>query len=272
MKPKTLVLYHANCVDGFTAAWAFRLHLGDDAEYLPVNYQQAPPDVAGRTVFVLDFSYPRDVMEQMHDEASSLLVLDHHKTAQGALDGLPFARFDMNRSGARMAWDWGAPLGELARTRTRPWLIDYVEDRDLWRWQLPDSQAVNAYIGTVPRSFQEWDRLSTTRLDEIVVAGQGALAFIGRYVREMALQSRIMPFANCYVPVVNAPYICTSELVGELAEGQPFAVGWFQRADGKFQYSLRSREGGVDVSEVAKRHGGGGHKHSAGFVLDTRIF
>lgn len=71
-------------------------------------------------------------------------------------------------------------------------------------------------------------------------------------------------FRTC--PSCDTP--CSSELVGKLAEGPvPFAVGWFQRGDGKYAYSLRSR-GEYDVSKLAVRYGGGGHRNAAGFQSD----
>lgn len=63
---------------------------------------------------------------------------------------------------------------------------------------------------------------------------------------------------------VNAT-VLSSEIAGALAENRPFGVCWFERGDGKRVYSLRSRDGGVDVSEVAKMYGGGGHRNAAGF-------
>jgi len=62
---KTQVLYHANCPDGFCAAWAAYTVFGDDAEYLPVQYGQDPPDVAGNRVYIVDFSYKREVMRRI---------------------------------------------------------------------------------------------------------------------------------------------------------------------------------------------------------------
>jgi len=59
---KRLVIYHANCIDGYTSAWAAWRKYGDDAEYLPASYGDPAPDVTGRWVLVVDFSYPRDVM------------------------------------------------------------------------------------------------------------------------------------------------------------------------------------------------------------------
>jgi hypothetical protein len=263
---KRLVIYHANCIDGYTAAWAAWLKYGDEAEYRPASYGDAPPDVTGRHVLVVDFSYPRDVMSKMNDEALTLSVFDHHKTAQAALDGLNFATFDMARSGAGLTWD-------ILHRKGRPWLIDYVEDRDLWRWALRDSKEINAWISACKRdNFDDWSMLEKAGDQAARARGEAVLTFIDRYVSEMVEQSRLVEFEGRRIPIVNAPYINISELVGKLAESAPFALGWFQRADGLYAYSLRSRGvDGIDVSEIAKKYGGGGHRNSAGFALAERL-
>ena len=146
-------------------------------------------------------------------------------------------------------------------------------NRDLWRFKYDKSKEVNAWIGAVRRdSFADWTALSDTPLPDVIEKGKAILAYVDRYVAEMVAQARIIDFAGARVPIVNAPYIGISELVGKLAESAPFAVGWFQRADGLYAYSLRSRgPDGVDVSEIAKRYGGGGHRNSAGFALSERL-
>jgi hypothetical protein len=116
---KPLVIYHGKCPDGMTAAWAVRKALGE-GDYVPANHGDAPPDVAGRDVVIVDFSYRRAIMEAMFAEAKSLLVLDHHKSAEAELADLPFATFDMGRSGAGMAWDWFHP------GQPRPALVNLV--------------------------------------------------------------------------------------------------------------------------------------------------
>lgn len=265
---KTIVIYHAHCLDGFTAAWSAWKRYGDnDVEYVPASYGDPPPDVTDCFTVVVDFSYPRDVMLDMKKRASGLSVFDHHKTAKEALDGLPFALFDMDRSGAGITWD------ALHPEKPRPWLVDFVEDRDIWRWKLSKSKEVNAWIGACRRdSFADWECLSAMPLDKVIEKGEVVLAYIDRYVSEMVEQARVVEVDGQRVPMVNAPYICISELVGKLAESAPFAVGWFQRSDGLYAYSLRSRgPEGVDVSEIAKKYGGGGHRNSAGFTLAERL-
>jgi uncharacterized protein len=255
------VLYHADCADGFTAAWVAWRKYGETAEYIPVQYGSEPPSVAGAAVLILDFSYPRAVLERMHAEAQSLTVIDHHKTAAADLAGLDYAVFDMERSGAGLAWD------ELIGTG-RPALVDYVEDRDLWRWKLHRSHAINAYIGLTPRLFDAWDRLANELAmpGRVADLGDVALRVTENYVDGKLKSTKKAFIGGYWVRCVNTTF-ATSETVGALAEGQPFAAGWFQKDDGSFVYSLRSREGGVDVSEVAKEYGGGGHRNAAGFAV-----
>src|SRR6185369_13948753 len=104
---KSLIIYHAGCMDGAAAALAAWLKFGDEAEYRPASYGDAAPtdeEMHDRHVYVLDFSYPRaelDRMFRMHCSGQfEFCVLDHHKTAQADLAGLPFCTFDMSKSGA----------------------------------------------------------------------------------------------------------------------------------------------------------------------------
>ena len=163
MSNKTpLCIYHGNCADGFTAAWAVRKALGEDVEFFPGVYQSSPPDVANRHVVLVDFSYKRPVLDEMAGSANSILILDHHKTAADDLAGYqvpfgnswrrhldninqdvcegcagrPYALFDMERSGAQLAWDF------FHEGTKRPNLVDYVADRDLWQFRLPLSREV----------------------------------------------------------------------------------------------------------------------------------
>lgn len=278
---RPLVLYHGpDCPDGFCAAWVSHRVLGDGADYLPVQYGQPPPDGADdkdRGLYVLDFSYPRDVTFRLaalrHER---VVVLDHHKTARAALDGLEIelasnncgdaltAVFDVGKSGARLAWEHFFP-GEPA-----PWLVAYVEDRDLWAWKLPFSREVSAGLAARPRTFAEWDELGRhpRRPPGLTQEGAAVLRYQSRLVDSACANAREVDIDGHKVLAVNATCLF-SEVAGKLAEGRPFGAAWFVRGDGKKVWSLRSRDGGVDVSEVARRHGGGGHRNAAGYEEDA---
>jgi hypothetical protein len=260
---RPLVLHHGGCADGFCAAWIVRKILGDGAEYLPVNHGQEPPDVSGRDVTILDFSYRRPVLQEMVARARSLLVLDHHKTAEADLRDCPWAHFDLSHSGARLAWDHFFP------GQPRPWLVDYTEDRDLWRWNLPESQAVNAALCSYPMTFPAWDDLARRGHESLIPEGQAILRYQEEEILKATANATYQEVAGYRVPCVNSTTLI-SEIAGRLAEAPdaPFAACWFERGDGKRIYSLRSRKGGIDVSEVARRMGGGGHPQAAGFEVE----
>jgi oligoribonuclease NrnB/cAMP/cGMP phosphodiesterase (DHH superfamily) len=281
---KRVVLYHGDgCPDGFTAAWVAWLRFGDGATYLPVRYQEPPPEEAwlADELFVLDFSYPRSTMEALAERVFMIVVLDHHKTAEAELAGwAPKGSgrvvFDMERSGAKLAWDELSDDGTRGLTfpptdrfqqghRWSPkWLVDYVEDRDLWRFALPDSRKVAAALRAEPMTFDAWSFFAQCGLDRAMRDGDVVLSYDQRTIERMQTRAREGEIGGHKISVVNATHL-HSELLEGLAAGKPFAASWWQREDGLFQYSLRSGPDGLDVSAIAKGYGGGGHMHAAGF-------
>lgn len=281
-----LCIYHGNCADGFGAAWSVRYALGDDVDFYPGVYQDPPPDVAGRDVIMVDFSYKRPVTEEIIEQASSLLILDHHKSASEDLAGLPGARpgyrshveylgapgcssvgvlFDMERSGAGLAWDYfvgGA----------RPPLIDHIEDRDLWRFKLDGTREIQAVVFSYPYDFDVWDDLVARSLaddDRGRMIEEGA-AIERKHHKDVAelveTFKRRMAIGGYEVWAANLPYTLTSDAGNLMAQGEPFAACYWDTPDGRV-FSLRSTADGADVSEVAKRYGGGGHRNASGFRL-----
>jgi hypothetical protein len=259
-----LVLYHGRCLDGHTAAWAAR-HVWPGAEFVPISYGIDPLAVPadGRDLYLLDYCPGSRALQELASRARSTWVLDHHKSAFEDCGDLPYTTFDMKRSGAGLAWD------ELVGL-PRPWVVDYVEDADLHHYQLPYSAEVNAHISALPLTFDAWDELVSRDPIELIPSGKGVLSHIHKCAAEMAKEARVQPFGRHRdVPVVNVPYMLADATVGLLARDHAFAAGWFQRSDGLYQYSLRSLE--VDVSQVAREFGGGGHPRTAGFVAEQRV-
>lgn len=281
----TLCIYHGKCADGFTAAWAVHKGLGETAEFVPGVYGEPPPDCTGRDVLMVDFSYKRPVIETMAAVARSILVLDHHKTAREDLLGLGYipkaygdftetddaaARvgviFDMDRSGAQIAWDFFQPGIK------RPNLVDYVGDRDLWRFALPLSREVNAYIFAHDYTFTNWDYLDAATRDHM---GLQAVAEMGGAIEKkhhkdvaelVGVMKRRMVIGGRSVPVANIPYTLTSDAGHLMAKGEPFAACYWDTPNGRV-FSLRSTDDGLDVSAVAKGYGGGGHPRASGFQM-----
>lgn len=251
---RPLVIYHGDCPDGFGAAYAAWKLYGDGADYLPVNHGEPPPDMRGRSVMVADFAYDRRTTEALAEQAASLVVLDHHRSAEAEIGDLPQCVFDMNRSGAVMAWEYLHKDGP-------PLLLQYVQDRDLWRNQLPESDEVSAALRAKPFDFQIWDSLD---VDQLRAEGRILLAYQRRMIERIAAHASPVEVAGVRVPTVNSP-VLQSELGDRLAKGHPFAAVWWQGAGEVARWSLRSTPEGLDVSVIATRFGGGGHRTAAGF-------
>lgn len=272
-----IVIYHSGCADGFCAAWLLWRQF-PDAKFVPANYGDVPPDVTGTICYVVDFSYPRDVLEEMNSKAEMLVVLDHHKTAQAELDGLPYCRFDMKKSGSRLTWEYIQTSIKSERVtqcgEQPPWLVAYTEDRDLWRWELDQSREVNACLRSYGFDFEVWNKLNEGYVFDLAMQGAAILRDQSLTVKAKAEQAHIVTVLGVDHPrwkVANATTLI-SETAGELAKETMVGCCWFEMADGSRVYSLRTiAESNVDCSAMAKNFGGGGHPGAAGFKLSAGV-
>lgn len=268
MKP--LIIYHANCLDGFGAAYAAHAGLSAqniEAEYYAASHGDEPPDCSGRDVYIVDFSYKRNVLKEICATAKTVTILDHHITAQDELEGLEQEHanltvvFDMDKSGAVLSW-------EHFHQTAVPRLLLHVQDRDLWRFELEGTDEINTALMSYPFSFEFWEQLagSEERLAELRSEGDTLNRYRQQLIEQYKSRAIIGKLAGYEVPVVNAPHAIISELLGELAMEYPFAAG-YQDKGTKRSWSLRSRrDGGADVSKIAESFGGGGHRNAAGFA------
>lgn len=288
-----IIIYHDHCADGFGAAWACWKKWADKPEYAPANYGQTPPDVAGKHVLIVDFSYKRDVLAAMAKTAASIIVLDHHKTAQADLAdwciddvagdfwadddplshayrndefiGQPIAAlFDMEKSGAVLAW-------EFCHEEPVPMLLRLIQDRDLWRFTMPETKPFGLWLRSEELSFKRFDSINY-RLEmgntEIMAEARAMQRFFDAKVEEIASFAKFRGVAEHNPIVVNCPPMFASEVGHALLEkhpNAPFSAMWYEAGD-KRMWSLRSRDDRQDVSEVAAVFGGGGHRNAAGFA------
>lgn len=250
-----VVLYHAECLDGFGAAWAIWKKF-PAATFTPVKHGLPPPaGLSGKKIVIVDFSYSRPVLEALAKDAASLLVLDHHVTAEKALAGLPYTYFDQKKSGAVLAWEW-------AHQQPAPRLLLHVQDKDLWQWALPGSREVNAALSSYPFDFRLWDSF---RQEALEAEGRAILRYEHEMVGKLVKEQVLVTFQGKTVPAVQSAIL--NSQIGERLSGQhPFVIIWHDR-DGRRYFSLRSREDGPDVEAIARQYGGGGHTHAAGFSV-----
>jgi uncharacterized protein len=261
-----LIIYHAGCTDGFGAAYSAWKCLGNRAKYYACQHGSPPPDVKGKTVAILDFSFKNDITKKMIEDARDLIVIDHHKSAVVELHDIPNTHFDMNHSGARLAWDFFHPGKEP------PKFINYIEDRDLWKWELPYSKEFSAAFNMVPFEFAEFEKFEDDSVfDDAVKRGSYILAYSKTVIKKLAEKAVSRRFKDKNVMVINASH-WVSEIGASLSPSCEFAVIWYySHSTMTTRVSLRSFYDSVDVSEIAREFGGGGHKKAAGFELPRGV-
>lgn len=254
------VLYHSNCYDGFGAAYAAWKHFGDAAKYLPVSYGYPPPKMPDADrIYIVDFSYPAETLLALA-EKSYVTVIDHHKTAEENLKNVRApnlsVHFDMERSGALMSWQYFQPHAEV------PTLIKHLSDRDLWKFEMEGSRDVHSALVSLPFDFEVWDKLD---VETLKLEGVACQRFQQSVVDKVVKTAWLGQVDSHQVPLVNTSFAWSEvgEALLEKFPDAPFAAS-FTVFNDQVMWSLRSK-GEFDVSAVAKKYGGGGHKNAAGF-------
>jgi nanoRNase/pAp phosphatase (c-di-AMP/oligoRNAs hydrolase) len=294
-KYETLVIYHADCLDGLGAAWSAFCKLGERARYISARHgDEFPAFEPGATIYILDFSFPPERLLAASKQAGQIILIDHHITAmeqceaffqrltpsEPAPDQAPspvvktgtqpmpdnlFLHFDMNQSGCVLAWQYFFP------ERQPPKILLYIEDRDLWRFKLDGTREItSALYEKMPITLPEMSAIDPDELREI---GRIYLDIHHKIVNRLAKTAHRVTLKGQKGLAVNAPSSFSSELGHVLAE-KSGTFGLTYQYDGrkqKWQFSLRSI-GDYDVGHLAQAFGGGGHKNAAGFVLDDNPF
>ena len=268
---KNVVIYHAHCADGVAAAWAAWLLLREDAEYIPGYYGMETPDVEGKTVFLVDFSFKRHQLQEMAKKAKAIVVLDHHASAIQDLQGIDLFRDNVNiahctteKSGCQIAWDY-------FHSGARPPLLDIVADRDLWKFENPNTRSIMAYVMSYELDIDTFEKLS----DDFETYGEATFTMYGnsilkqqsKHLKSLMKNVTYIHFDDfATMPTINANGMFASELGSMVAK--EFDVALIYYIDEKnFCVSMRSSKNGPDVSKICNKYGGGGHKNAAGFKI-----
>lgn len=271
--PQPLVIYHGRrCPDGFGAALAAWLYYGDKAEFLALDHGQVQtladlPTLDGRAVYILDFSFSADILRGIEERAAKLVMLDHHKSAAEKLTGFAcrcgVVHFDMHKSGARLAWEFFHPGQAI------PALLKYIEDRDIWKWEFPESAGFLSALDMEPQEFARWQELAALSPEQITAFMARGVAMDEKFRKlagDIAEGAQPLVFNGIAGLMVNAPGMFHS-LVGDLLSAQTgtFALMW-SAGSGGVKAGLRSQRN-FDCIALAESMGGGGHAQACGFKM-----
>ncbi len=154
-KQKIIIIYHGRCPDGFGSAWAAWKKFGAKAAYIPARDRNGPPAwVKNRIVYLIDYTYDEPIIKKMIKNNIRVTAIDHHVSQRGATELTERYRYDEKHSGAVLAWNYFHPGKKV------PTLLRYIEDRDLWKWNVPHSREMLMLVDLAPMEFSAWSRLA----------------------------------------------------------------------------------------------------------------
>jgi oligoribonuclease NrnB/cAMP/cGMP phosphodiesterase (DHH superfamily) len=262
-----IVLYHAECSDGFGAAWAAHKYFGETAEYIPVEHQYPLPEgLRNKEIYLLDFTYPREITEQLMADNKRVTAIDHHISVADVTRMTQDGVYSNEHSGAVLAWRYFFPQ------EPPPFLIRVIEDHDLHRFALPETKKLIDWMDLFDFEFAVFDRLARDlddqgKLKEALKEGELILRYQMKMVERLVANTAYeVLIAGHRAGAVNTEQY-HSEAATALSEKYPIGIAWRVRPHGTY-VSLRS-QGKVNVAELAGRFGGGGHANSAGFVVPS---
>lgn len=265
----TVVIYHGGCPDGIASAWAF----SKSDRYGRIIYYAASeriirkdshfPYIVGKTVFIVDFSYSEEELTNMRKYAKSVTVLDHHITSKHVC-----TVYDATDCGAGIVWNY------LYGKNTRPWFLTHIRDRDLWLWEHPRSKDFSGAFFSLGLKFDVLDMLysltSKDEIDNFYKLGELYNKFTDTIINNICVtKSFKAKFQGYDVIAVQADdYI--SEIGSTLCntnKDMSFALVYRYATDtDEWKISLRgTKEKDIDLSSIASRFYGGGHKLSCAF-------
>lgn len=269
MNKKIIVFYH-NDEDGFGAAWTAWTKFGNRAEYASLNHQgPLPLSVKNKEVFFLDYCPDSDEeMKAILKESKKVVVIDHHISVKNCAKMASECLFDANNSGAVLAWKYFYPNKKIPR------LLSHIEDIDLWKFKMKESNEVIASLETYPMDFKIWNKITSDFEDiknrkKYIEEGKAIIKYKNKIVAKLVKKAEEVVFEGHKALVVNSP-ILNSEIGHQIYQNKNrFGIIWSYGKDGLI-VSMRSN-GNVDVSKIARKYGGGGHKKAAAFRLKSDI-
>ena len=279
-----VVLFHYPCQDGLTSGWIanhYHKSFNKIIDLYPIKHG-ATYDYSrleNKKIICCDFSPSIEILEKLEKICSEIKILDHHITAKDDLKDKPYAIFNMEKSGAGLTWEYFYPSVDS------PLFIQMVEDRDLWKWAIPNSKDFTAALFTLWDGYDYYDFEQIFKLYDEIYLSKDKFNFcmeLGQVINKSNSQRAksiaesackcINKFMEWNVCIVNCSVEHASEVGNVLSsmDSIDFAVMWsYNNVNESYYVSLRSCNK-VDVSKIAKSYGGGGHINASG--LSTKIF
>ncbi len=261
-----IVFYHIADNDGLGSAWAAWKKFKEKADYFGIDYHfDRHFDYRGKIIYFLDFRPSDKVISLLKQKKNYLVLVDHHITSKNKLKVFDEYKFDSKHSAAVLTWHYFFPHKKI------PKILLYIEDMDIWKFKLFSSREINNVIELYDGNFKHWNKLAgdledVSKRKQYIRTGEIISQYQDKLIQKIAAKAKLVKFEGKKIFAVNSS-ILISEVGNALVKKRPpLAIVW-NEINKKILFSLRSN-GFCDVSKIAEKYGGGGHKGAAGFTLD----
>jgi len=268
-KQYNLVIYHYGCIDGFCSAYIAHKILGDNCLYVPLSYYSKVPKYKNKNILVVDFSFDLKIVKRLMKDGNKIYFIDHHLTALEKLADLDdkFKLLDINHSAAYLVWKFFFPDKKV------PKFVKYIQDYDLWKFKYEETKYLNLALDLIPKSFNRWKKLEDKEyLKNLINKGKIINIYQNNIVKialhKFRIEEQEIDGENYKIAYVNTN-ICVNEIANEIVKTKEcdFAVCYnYYDLKNITKFNLRSLDTKADVSEIAKKLGGGGHRNSSGLT------
>lgn len=286
-----VVIYHHPCSDGFGSAFVvwyyYKINFGMDRTskiiFMPSTHLAKGDTLSteyldklkGKNILMCDFSYAYSELSKIIDVAKSFLILDHHKTAKADLNAVPddLKIFDMERSGAGITWDY------FFTNKAIPRFLALIQDRDIWSKKYPETDEFVTFFYDLEFDFNLWETyLNPENVETAIQKGKAFQEYqhrlitkiinrVAYVIHEIDGKYIIGLYSNC--PELQSDI--GNKVFDKLTFGDFSAIWHYDLYKNRTLYSLRSTNDRHDVSVVAKKFGGGGHRNASGVSFESCV-
>lgn len=274
-----VVIFHSPCSDGTGSELCAKKYLNEkfpdkDVKYYPMAIGALPPQgLEGKNVLICDYSYRKDVLNDLLTKVNKLLIIDHHLSAEKDLENIDDKNkiFSMNFSGAMLTWFYFFPQIES------PLLIKYIQDRDIWTKKLSHTDDFASWFYTLPMTYEEYSKyLDDDLLLEMINTKGISYGELNNINIIQAVDYAVPKFCKIKTKYYMVAYLNTtvlkSDIGNKIFNEYPLidfsAVYSINDATDSTSFSLRSTNKHADVSKIAFDLGGGGHRNASGIKVD----
>lgn len=270
---KIIVFYHDD-LDGFTGAWAAWKKLKDKANYILINYDEDVGNemlqLKGKEIYFIDCSFKIQEMLNLASK-NKVILIDHHFSSKKKANLLPGSVFDDKHSAAFLSWKY------FQDGKKAPLIVRYVEDYDIWKFKMPHSKELTTVLNLRSFNFKVWDETAKmfqnkNKRKELIKKGQTIIDYQKSLIGELSNKGQEVVFEEYDAIAVNSP-ILLSEIGNHIyTKTGKIGIVWSYKGKKapKIHVSLRGN-GKINLSKLAEKFGGGGHKAAAGFAIEGKI-